>query len=184
MKQLLLIIIIGLTIAGQSYAQETADNPPTLSTNLWKAHILAPGLEYERRLGDKSTLNVNPHLRLGYGYGGSFGSIWVAQPMLDIQYRQYYNLDRQHAKGKATARNSGSFFALSVFGATRSLIDAEGTQSQFQYGIGPLWGMQRTYDNRLNASLQLGGVYTRTAAGGQNVLPQIRVRLGFVLQKK
>lgn len=183
MKHLLLLILTLLMLQGSLHAQALSGSTPTLNQNLWKADILAPGLVYERRVAPSLSVAVNPSLGIGYAYAGSLGSSWVVQPTLDLQLRRYYNLERRAEKGKVVDGNSGSFFALSVFGATRSLTDTEAFGSEYHFGVGPLWGFQRTYKNNFNVSLQLGGVYSRNTSGEQGVLPQINLGLGFVLKK-
>lgn len=183
MKHLLSLIFITLVLEGSLHAQELSGTTSALSQNLWKADILAPGQVYEHRVDHRLTVAINPSLGIGYAYGGTFGSVWVVQPTVDVQLRRYYNLERRADKGKVTDGNSGSFFALSVFGATPTLTDTEAFGSNYHFGIGPLWGFQRTYDNNFNVSLQLGPVYSRNTSGEQGVLPQINLGLGFVLRK-
>lgn len=183
MKHLLSLILTALVLQGSLYAQELSGTTPALNQNLWKADILAPGLVYERRVGHSLSVAINPSLGIGYGYASALGSSWLVQPTLDLQLRRYYNLERRAEKGKVVDGNSGSFFALSVFGASRSLTDSEAFTSDYHFGIGPLWGFQRTYSNNFNVSLQLGGVYSRNTSGAQGLSPQINLGLGFVLKK-
>lgn len=184
MKKLLIIATTLLTfnkVVGQTVS---VDSVPSVEHHLWKANFFFPGIEYERVLGNFATVNINPYIDLGYSSNIALGDAWLVQPSLDVQLRRYYNLLKRSAKGKRTAGNSASFVALSVFGVGRSVVDAEDFRNHYYYGLGPVWGIQRTYRSNFNISFKSGIAYTRNGFGDEEYLLYLNLRLGLALRKR
>ena len=100
MIRLFFIVALLFWLITPSLAQQNFDDQvPSVTTNLWKVNLILPGVEYERALGNFSTININPYVDLGYSSNFVLGDAWLVQPSLDVQLRRYYNLLRRSAKG-------------------------------------------------------------------------------------
>jgi hypothetical protein len=184
MKKLLIVIITLLSlnkVVGQTLS---LDSVPSVEHHLWKVNFFLPGIEYERALGNFATVNLNPYFGLGYSSNIALGSAWLVQPSLDVQFRRYYNLLKRSVKGKRTEGNSASFVAISVFGVGRSVVDAEDFRNHYYYGLGPIWGIQRTFRSNFNISFKSGLTYIRSEVGDERYLLYLNVRVGLALRKR
>ncbi|MGB3780810.1 MAG: hypothetical protein WA960_20775 [Tunicatimonas sp.] len=164
------------------------DSIPSVTTNFWKANFLLPGVEYERALGNFSTVNINPYVSVGYSSNFALGSGWIVQPSLDIQLRRYYNLLRRAARGKSVSGNSASFVALDFLGVGRSVVDAQDYRNYSFYGLGPVWGIQHTFRSNFNLSFQAGVMYTQNGYEDgwwdRGFLPRLNLTVGWALRRK
>lgn len=169
-------LIITVNVFGQSSSQK---EPPAVESQIWKFHFLLPGLEYERRLGNTTSININPFIGLGYSSNFVFGDAWLVQPSLDVQLRQYYNLYKRSTKGRRVTGNSANFLALSVFGIGRSIVDKQDFRNHYYYGLGPVWGFQRTYKSKFNLSFSTGPAFISDGVGGEGFILRLNIRLGL-----
>ena len=117
-------------------------------------------------------------------------SYFILYPYLQVSHRWYYNLDKRADKGKNVKRNSGNYIS-----AMANYTGPKISGSDFVYkipyvGIGPVWGIQRTYGGNFNLGLELGltaNIYleqTQYFLGAQVNRPLVsgygNFRLGFV----
>lgn len=172
----LIVLLITISAFGQS---STENEPPAVESQVWKINFLLPGLEYERKLGNSTTLNANAYLRFGYSSNFIFGDAWLVQPSLDVQFREYYNLYKRLAKGKRISGNSANFFALGVFGVGRSIVDRQDFRNYSYFGIGPLWGLQRTFPRKFNYSFSVGPSVINSGSDDIEFLLRLNLRLGL-----
>lgn len=178
--KLIQTIVLLLLISGLAQAQMS--EPTRTEPRLFKINLLAPGFEYEIALGSSTTLNINPYLTGGYASSEGL----LVFPAIQGQFRKYYNLIRRQAKGKRTTGNSGNFIGLAGFGVGRSITSTEGNPVfQNYYGAGPVWGLQRTYQSKLNIGLSGGVGYAFSPySNNQRLALLLNFRLGWVLSKK
>ncbi|MFP4089056.1 MAG: hypothetical protein ACLFT3_02020 [Cyclobacteriaceae bacterium] len=175
-------MLLSLTLIGHVSAQDNpSDEVVTVKPYLWKINFLLPGFEYERRLGNTTTLNANPYFDIGYSSNFILGDAWLVQPSLDVQLRQYYNLHRRFTKGKRVAGNSANFLALSIFGVGRSIVDRQDFRNHYYYGLGPVWGFQRTFRSRFNLSFSAGPAFTRDGFRNDSFILRLNLRLGLAV---
>ena len=151
---LLLLFLVFFTITIQ--AQEEA--PTSVEKNQFKINFLFPGFIYEHGFDTKNTLYSEIGLALGYRYDSYYGESNVYfVPLINGQFRHYYNLEKRANKGKRTAYNSGNFIAMS---ATYNFQSISTNKNYGEYTssltIAPLWGFQRTYKRKFNLELNLG----------------------------
>jgi len=172
----LIVFLATLSAFGQN---KTEAELTAVESHVWKFNFLLPGLEYEKRLGNTSSLNINPYFDLGYSSNFIFGDAWLVQPSLDVQLRQYYNLHKRFAKGRRVAGNSANFLALSVFGVGRSIVDRQDFRNHYYYGAGPVWGFQRTYQSKLNLSFSVGPAFFSNGLGNEGLVLRLNLRLGL-----
>ena len=156
MKKILLTSIFGL-IATLNYAQEKNDIG---TQRVWRMNFLNPGVELELPTGTYSTFSAG----LGIGYGGGYpdltfdenGFIYIISPFLDIQEKWFFNLNKRNRKNKMTENNSGNFISLRFITRGNSIADNVNRTSDFDFAIGPTWGIQRKYGKNFHLLLTSG----------------------------
>jgi putative salt-induced outer membrane protein YdiY len=151
---LLLLLSVLFTFTGQ--AQEEAVT--SVAKNQFKINFLFPGFVYEHGFDAKNTLYSEVSLGLGYRYNSYYDeSNTYFFPLINEQFRHYYNLEKRAGKGKRTAYNSGNFIAVS---ATYNFQSISTNDKYGEYSpsltIAPLWGLQRTYKRKFNLELNFG----------------------------
>jgi hypothetical protein len=82
---------------------------------------------------------------------GSFGSF-------NGQIRKYYNFEKRARQNRNTKNNSGDFIALNVFYMLDPLNEPNDPIFGVQpfYGIGAVWGLNRTYQNGFSILFYIG----------------------------
>lgn len=134
------------------------DKAPAVIKHQFKVNMLYPGFVYEHGFSEKNTLYSEVALGVGYRYNSFYdkGSAFFF-PLINEQFRHYYNLEKRAAKGKRTAFNSGNYLALNALYQFES-ISTNKSYSEYcpSFTIGALWGLQRTYKGRFNLEFNLG----------------------------
>ena len=184
MQKLLIATFILFSVRQVTGQPSLSDSIPRVERQLWKINFLLPGVEYEQALGNFTTININPYLDLGYSSNFVLGDAWLVQPALNVQLRRYYNLLGRAAKEKRTLRNSGNFVALDLLGVGRSIVDRESHLDAYYYGLGPVWGLQRTYRSNFNLSFQAGLAYITNGFGNESYLVRLNLRIGLALKRR
>lgn len=147
----LLFIISFSTVQAQ-------DEAPIVVKNQFKINMLFPGIVYEHALSAKNTLYSEAALGLGYRYSSYYGEgNFYLFPLINEQFRHYYNLEKRATKGKRTAFNSGNYIAGSALYNFPSISTNEKYGNYVgSFTIAPLWGLQRTYKGRFNLEFNVG----------------------------
>ena len=169
MTSLTLLILVGAVVSATAQ-----DETARVERHLIKINALLPGMEYEAAVSRLVTLNVNPYLRPSYTSRDGL----ILQPAAHVQVRKYYNLARRQNRDKNITGNSGAFVGLSIFGASQSLTNAEDFRSDNYYGLGPVWGIQRTFGSNFNLSANGGVGYT---IDNQQFVLLLNLRIGWAL---
>ncbi|MDR7212428.1 DUF3575 domain-containing protein [Flavobacterium piscis] len=149
---LLLSVLFTITIQAQDEA------PASVEKNQFKINFLFPGFVYEHGFDAKNTLYSEVSSGFGYRYNSYYDeSTTYFLPMINEQFRHYYNLEKRANKGKRTAYNSGNFIAVS---ATYNFQSISTNKDYAEYcpsfTLAPLWGFQRTYKRKFNLEVNLG----------------------------
>ena len=149
---LLLLFLVSITMQAQDEAVANVEK------SQFKINFLFPGFVYEYGFDDKNTLYSEACLGIGYRYNSYYDeSTMYFLPMINEQFRHYYNLEKRARKGKRTAYNSGNFIAMS---ATYSFQSISTNEKYAEYcpsfTIAPVWGFQRTYKRKFNLEVNLG----------------------------
>jgi len=149
---LLLSFLFAITIQAQD------EVPTSVEKSQFKINFLFPGFVYEHGFDTKNTLYSEVSFGLGYRYNSYYDESTVYfLPMINEQFRHYYNLEKRAGKGKRTAYNSGNFIAMS---ATYNFQSISTNEKYSEYcpslTIAPIWGFQRTYKRRFNLEVNLG----------------------------
>nr|WP_294789306.1 hypothetical protein [uncultured Flavobacterium sp.] len=155
MKKNYYFLILLLTAITTTQAQ---DDAPVFVKNQFKINMLSPGFVYEHAFSAKNTLYSEASLGFGYRYNSYYdeGNFYLF-PLINEQFRHYYNLEKRASKGKRTAFNSGNYIAANAIYNFPSLStnDKYGNYVA-SFTIGALWGIQRTYKGRFNLEFNVG----------------------------
>lgn len=151
---LLLLILAGFSTV---YAQDEA--AVSVAKNQFKLNILLPGFVYEHGFSEKNTIYSEVSLGFAYRHNDYYDeSNFYIIPMINEQFRHYYNLEKRAAKGKRTAFNSGNFIAGNAIYNFKSIStnDKYGDYIVPSFTVGALWGLQRTYKGKFNLEFSVG----------------------------
>ena len=176
-KTLTIIFMLSIFI---SFAQNSSTG---VKSQMFKVNLLTPGVEYEIGLTSKSSFNFGAETGFAIAGGSGRDTEFGFFPILEGSYRYYYNFDKRVRKNKRTDFNSANYLALasSIAFGDPILGDLE-MSIDYQAAVGPVWGLQRTYNSKLNINLELGVGY---AIDNQDsyVVPIIGFSLGWVIGK-
>lgn len=176
MKKGIILILILASIINKLNAQESVEK------SQFKINFLLPSVSYERALSSKNTLYSEFGTSFGLQSGSNTNVNWTFIPFLNEEFRHYYNLEKRASKGKITAGNSGSFFALNAIYNFKSLnTDSKITSQSADFSIIPTWGFQHTGKKGFSTSLNLGYGYGFNKNGNQGVA-MIKLSLGWRLK--
>jgi hypothetical protein len=141
--QKLLSTLLVLFLSTPLYGQQTE--------KVWRANVINPGVEIELPTSQKSTFSLN----VGIGYSGSYpnlsetsfdsGGIYAIAPFADVQFKRFYNLAKRARKDKVTDNNSGNFVSIRFRSRGKSLDDNFERIADYDFAVGPTWGIQRSY---------------------------------------
>lgn len=185
MKSKLLFLMFGL-LTTLNYAQEKND---VSTEKVWRINFLNPAIELELPTGDYSTFSS----ALGIGYGGGYpdltsadnGFIYIIAPFADLQQKWFYNLNKRSRKNRNTENNSGNFVSLRFITRGNSIADNVTRTSNFDFAIGPTWGIQRKYGKNFHLLFDVGPQYYFDTNGNGNIWPiMLQLNLGFNFKKK
>jgi len=173
-------LILIISFLSNSYSQES----PSVEKNQFKINVILPGFVYEHGFTNKNTLYSE--LSIGLAYRKSFfydEATWSFLPVINEQFRHYYNLDKRADLGKRTAHNSGNFLALNAIYNFESLSTNNSySESTSSFTIAPVWGLQRTYKGGFNLGFNAGIGYNIDKYENDFV-PVVNFSLGWVLGK-
>ena len=162
MKNLCILLVASLGLFSVTVQAQETDL--RTKKHLGKVNLLVPGIEYEAALGDFTTIDVSGNIGFQFAafeYFDETETEIFVRPSLEAQLRQYYNYRKRDGKGKNTKNNSANFIALYTSYMFRPFNQPD--NPLFETGsvfiIGPVWGINRTYDSGLALSLVLGGGY-------------------------
>jgi len=156
MKKNYFLLLLFFAVIPAIHAQDEA--AVSVAKNQFKINILFPGFVYEHGFSDKNTLYSEASLGLGYRYNSYYDeSNFYFVPMINEQFRHYYNLEKRAEKGKRTAFNSGNFIAGNAVYNFKSISTNEKYGEYVpSFTLGALWGLQRTYKGKFNLEFSVG----------------------------
>ena len=174
-----LLIFTALYVNGQ-------ENKIGNTEKIWRVNFLNPAIELEIPTGNNSTLSTG----LGIGYGGGYpdltfnesGFVYIISPFLDLQQKWFYNFGNRANKNKSTDNNSANFFSLRLLTRGKSIAENVNRTSDFDFAVGPTWGIQRKYGKNLHLLFDLGPQYYFDTEGNGNIWPlMIQINVGLDL---
>ncbi|WP_298310592.1 hypothetical protein [uncultured Aquimarina sp.] len=185
MKKVIFILVCSLFVYS-SFAQDMAKVEPVQ----FRINFLAPGAEVEFGVTKSSTILLNAGFLWGIGssedFNGNVETNFAILPIIDGQYRYYYNLKQRQEKGKNISKNSGNFIALKgTYYFTESFLEnLEGNEEDLFTDesdlsvIGLAYGIQRTYFDWLHIGFEGGIGYGQTRTDNV-VLPILSFTIGY-----
>lgn len=181
-KNILLRVICSfLIMTSVVYGQE---KEISVNKNLFKINLLPPGITYEHGFTNKLTLNSDVNAGISYHYNSFSGSDWIIFPYIDEQLRHYYNLEKRSLKGKRTANNSANFLAVGALYMFRGKGKYEYINDLDGFNLYSVWGLQRTYNSKININLNMGLGYNFSQFSDvRGVKPIVNFTLGWVIGK-
>lgn len=122
-------------------------------------HMLA-GISAEMGVARTSTVRVSGPVELGFVWQATSSSSDLyayLRPVVNGEFRYYYNLDKRYAQGKRVVNNSANFIGpiISLYGP--AIVKSDNISVvDFASVFGAVWGIQRNYGQRFNFQLSLG----------------------------
>jgi len=176
--------ILLLLIAKNGFSQE--EKPHLSVENVLKLNFILPGISYEHKIGNYTTLNV-----AAYMDGILMDRIESPQlhlfltPSFNAEFRYYYNMQKRDMKGKRTALNSSNYIAPVYIG--RYSPSSYFSDNRLVNQVGSVWGMQRNYPKGFSLDLNGGMAYTLKARNNYYYDPielLLQAKIGFWMGRK
>jgi len=174
-----LILLLAISLSGQKKKDLN-------TSKVWRVNFLNPAIELEIPTGKNSTFSSS----IGIGYNGGYPDItysgngfkYIISPFLDLQQKWFYSFENRKAKNKKTDNNSGNFVSFRAITKGNSIIENVTRTSNFDFAIGPTWGIQRNYGKHFHLLFDIGPQYYFDTKGNGNIWPiSIQLNLGFDL---
>ena len=150
-------------------------------------NAINPGVEFEMPVFSKSTISAN----IGVGYGNMYENttrnwatgelIYMIAPFIDVEYKYLYNINKRVSKGKKVDFNSANFISLRCLGRGSDLKSNFTRYEDYDFAIGPNWGIQRSF-SRVHLLLEVGAIYY-TDGTRNGFAPSLQFNLGYNLFK-
>ncbi len=142
-----------------------------------------PAILYEKGLGKNTTATME--FVTGFGLRGCSGcqTDFGIYPILRGQLRYYYNMDRRLDKGKNISGNSGNYIAMLMVYQDKNPFIGDLRLSESILGVGPVYGLQRTYRRGFFYRLEGGLGYFQTESN-QSIGAFLAARIGWTLGKR
>lgn len=141
-----------------------------------------PSVLYEIGMSKNTTTSLEAITGFALRGCSSCSTNFGVYPIVRGQYRYYYNMKRRLRKGKNITGNSGNYVAaLVAYQHGHPLIGNLFTTNTF--GVGPVYGLQRTYKRGFFYRLE-GGVNYYQDDLNDGILLVLAVRVGWTIRKK
>ncbi|OFX26381.1 MAG: hypothetical protein A2033_05370 [Bacteroidetes bacterium GWA2_31_9] len=181
MKTLLLFILFVLQV---SIGFSKSDTIPKTSHRLFKVNVLYPGFEYEYGIGKLSTINFSTSLSFASIKEDKLNRAYFLNNILEIDFRQYYNLARRFNKRKNIKFNTADFISFNAIGIGKSIIENIDYESYSGIEFAVSWGFQRTYWYVFNVSFNAGIGYYFLENGNEGYDFLVNYKIGFLIGKR
>lgn len=153
----------------------------------------------ESKLSNSIALRSEIGLEKDFTVGDHYdGTGFILQPVVTLEPRYYYNLEKRNSKGKNTTNNSGNYFSIKTsYHPDWFVINlADNVTKTADLAIVPTWGLKRqigthfTYEtalgfgyrvvylkeNSINGNVQnVDGAYNRN-----QYIPYVHVGIGYI----
>lgn len=177
-RTLLSLTLCALTCIG--YSQEVSVEK---STNGIQVGFLGVWAHREMKLSNEITLRAEVGMDAGF-WGGTFfpKDGYLITPVLALEPRWYYNLNKRIEKSKDIRNNSGSFLTVrtSYHPDWFVISNYKGIEVRDQISIIPTWGIRRNLGKHFTyeAGVGVGYQYVFDVNTGDAVA-NIHVRIGY-----
>ncbi len=177
---LVLVSLLPQVLGAQNNYDSDKINKHTIKVN-----YLTPGAEYEGKVLEDFTVSF----RAGLNFHGIFPNgigerDSKVRPYGTIQVRRYYRTKETSNKGKKLIGNSGDFFGLrAVYTYTNGFNFTNEFTENYVLLVGPMYGLQRTFQNKLTWSFHVGGG-AYLAGASLAAAPFVGLSIGSLVYKK
>lgn len=192
MKKLVLALILIQLSCHFSWSQ----NSSHLERSIYGIQIGLVGIYTydEHRIGKEITLRTELGYDAGPFYfdGNNFRSSLTFSPVISLEPRWYYNLDRRVSKSKKVAGNTGSFLSIKISYDPDWLVfntsNNTRTVGANELSIVPTWGLRRSFGKNLTFETGFGLGYGRildsSVTDANSLIGNIHLRFGFDFKRK
>ncbi len=157
MKNLFLTTILLWVFILSANAQEAG-----VEKSIWGAQIGIHPLGIYNETGLTESIVLRSELGFGFAWRSSSGlfadnsTAWAVMPVVMVEPRYYYNLNKRLNKGRRINGNSGNFLALSVgiepdFGLTSDNVELDKG-----FHVIPMWGIRRSIGSSFSFETSIG----------------------------
>jgi hypothetical protein len=151
-----------------------------LRDNQLRLNFINPGFTFEKSISNVSSLVFQSEIIYGFNIRGSVTN-HLFSPLIEAQYRYYYNLNCRKEKQKNISNNSGSYLAASTMYGFKPINNDNFISIYDGFTVGALWGFQKTYKSKLNIGTEVGLGYNISDKQLKKIVPLIGIKFGYVL---
>ena len=157
MKKIIAFIIFGLTInsnAQKASVEKTLFGIQTGFAGLW--------LNNETKLTNSIALRSEIGIENDFAVGDHYsGTGFILQPVLNIEPRYYYNLEKRNSNRKKISKNSGNYVSIKTsYHPDWFVINLDENITKIaDLSIIPTWGIKRQIGNHFNFETGIGFGY-------------------------
>ena len=174
MKKTILLICLLITQFGWSQSDSLLKN------NQLRLNFINPGFTFEKSISNSSSLLFQSEIIYGFNVRGNETTHLFA-PLIETQYRYYYNLKSRKEKQKNISNNSGSYLAATTMYGLKPLNNDNFVSMYDGFTFGALWGFQKTYKSKLNIGAEIGLGYNMSENQPKKVVHLIGIKFGYVV---
>jgi len=152
MKKILALIFLGLNINVNSQnVEKTFFSIQTGLAGIW--------INNETRLSNSIALRSEIGIEHDFFVGDQYdGAGFILQPVLTLEPRYYYNLEKRNSRGKKTSKNSGNYLSLKTsYHPDWFILNLdENITKTADLSIIPTWGIKRQIGSNFTYETGLG----------------------------
>lgn len=157
MRKIIALTILGLTInanAQNASVEKTIFGIQTGYAGIW--------LNNETKLSNSIVLRSEIGIENDFAVGDHYeGAGFILQPVLNLEPRYYYNLNKRNSKGKNISKNSGNYLSIKTsYHPDWFVINLDEDITKIaDLSIIPTWGIKRQLGNHFNFETGIGFGY-------------------------
>ena len=160
MKKVIAVLILAFNLnanAQEVHVEKTIFGIQTgfgVHTGIWFNH--------ETKLSNSIVLRSEIGLEKDFTVGDHYdGAGFILQPVLTIEPRYYYNLEKRNSKGKKTGNNAGNYISIKTsYHPDWFVINlADNVTKTADLAIVPTWGLKRSIGNHFTYETAVGFGY-------------------------
>jgi hypothetical protein len=180
--------LVTLALFSLAIVTQAQDASVERSTSGIQVGMLGIWAHNEARLANDLALRSEVGLSTGITGGSLHRETWVfLTPMLILEPKFYYNLDKRNLKGKNISGNSGNFFSVRTIYLPDWFVisNSDNINVLNQVSVIPSWGVRRNIGKNFNYETGFGFGYKHvfTKSGYSNNtgygIADLRLRVGY-----
>lgn len=157
MKKIVLFLIVGFSL--NANAQEASVEKSIFGIQTGFGVHVGIWFNNESKLSNSIALRSEIGLEKDFTIGDHYdGAGFILQPVLTLEPRYYYNLEKRNLKGKKTNNNSGNYISIKTSYHTDWFVVnlADNVTKTADLAIVPTWGLKRSIGNHFTYDTALG----------------------------